>query len=319
MAQAVNHSGLRAAPGGARTGHLVGYLALAFTLMVADHRGRYVESVHHAAQALAGPVYRIAAAPSEIAQGVAENLSERRTLARENRELREQLLMLQARLSRLDATQDENARLSRLLDARERIGLSAQLAHLIDVTLDPFRQRVLIDRGADDGVHEGQAVMDERGVLGQVRTLEAGRAEVVLITDASHALPVRVARTGLRTIALGTGAGEELRLPYIPYSADVREGDTLITSGMGGRFPPGLAVGTIHSVKQGDVGTFAVALARPSADLSHASLVLLLRETRDTLEFADGARAEWQGPPVRLSGSASMAAPTPAPDPDAPK
>jgi hypothetical protein len=85
----------------------------------------------------------------------------------------------------------------------------------------------------------------------------------VLITDASHALPVRVARTGLRTIALGTGEGEELRLPYIPYSADVREGDVLVTSGMGGRFPPGLAVATIRSVKQGDVGTFAVALARP--------------------------------------------------------
>jgi rod shape-determining protein MreC len=271
--------------------------------MVADQRGGYVEAVHHAAQSLAGPLYDIAAAPSEIARGVAENFSERRTLARENRELREQLLLLQARLTRLDATQDENTRLSRLLDARERVGLSAQLAHLIDVTLDPFRQRVLIDRGSDDGVHEGQAVMDERGVLGQVRSVEAGRAELVLITDASHALPVRVARTGLRTIALGTGEGEELRLPYIPYSADVREGDVLVTSGMGGRFPPGLAVASIRSVKQGDVGTFAVALARPSADLAHARLVLLLRETREALEFPDGERAEWQGPPEQLSNT----------------
>jgi len=311
VAQAVNPSGLRVAPGGARTGHLVAYLALAFTLMVLDHRGRYVESVHHAAQSLAGPVYRLASAPSELAQAVADNFSERRTLARENQELREQLLLLQARLTRLDATQDENARLSRLLDARERLGLSAQLAHLIDVSLDPFRQRVLIDRGADDGVHEGQAVMDERGVLGQVRSVEAGRAELVLITDASHALPVRVARTGLRSIALGTGAGEELRLPYIPYSADVREGDTLVTSGMGGRFPPGLMVGTIHSVKQGDVGTFAVALARPSADLAHARLVLLLRETREPLDFGDGTRAEWQGPPEQLSNAAAGAGAAP--------
>ena len=309
---AVNNPGLRIAPGGASTAQLVAYLALAFTLMVADHRGRYVQAVHHAAQSLAGPVYRLAAAPSELARGVADNFSERRTLARENRELREQLLLAQARLTRLDATQDENARLSRLLDARERLGLNAQLAHLIDVTLDPFRQRVLIDRGGDDGVHEGQAVMDDRGVLGQVRTVDATRAEVVLITDASHALPVRVARTGLRSIALGTGAGEELRLPYIPYSADVREGDTLVTSGMGGRFPPGLAVGTIHSVKQGDVGTFAVALARPSADLAHARLVLLLRETREPLELADGTRVEWQGPPEQLSSAGAGAAPAAA-------
>jgi rod shape-determining protein MreC len=252
---------------------------------------------------------------------VADNFSERRTLALENHELREQVLLLQARLARLDAAQDENARLSRLLDARERLGLSAQLAHLIDVTLDPFRQRVLIDRGAAEGVHEGQAVMDERGVLGQVRSVEDERAEVVLITDASHALPVRIARTGLRTIALGTGEGEVLRLPYIPYSADVREGDSLVTSGMGGRFPPGLAVGTIRSVKQGDVGTFAVALAAPSADLAHARLVLLLRETRQVLDFADGTRAEWQGPPEQLSKAVAgaPAASAAAPDGDAPR
>ena len=156
---------------------------------------------------------------------------------------------------------------------------------------------------------EGQAVMDERGVLGQVRSVEHNRAEVILITDASHALPVMDARTGLRTIALGTGDGANLRLPYIPFSADVRAGDVLLTSGMGGRFPPGLMVATVSSVKQGDAGTFAVAMATPAADITNATLVLLLRETRQLLHFDDGSSTEWQGPPLSLANPGAVAPP----------
>lgn len=318
MAQAVNPATLRVGAGNAGTGRLVAYLALAFTLMVADHRGRYVEALHRVAQSFAGPIYWVAAAPSRLGYAVADNFAERRTLVRENQALREQVLLQQARLARFDAAQDENARLRRLLDTHERLGLVAQLAHLVEVELDPFRQRVLVDRGGGDGVVEGQVVIDERGVLGQVRKVESARAEVVLITDASHALPVTVARTGLRTIALGTGESDSLRLPYIPFSADVRAGDSLVTSGMGGRFPPGLSVGTVASVKQGDAGTFAVALATPAADIAHAGPVLMLRQAREPLVFSDGAKAEWQGPPEPLSQARPGPGPAAAPEPHAP-
>lgn len=288
------------AEGAAGTLKLAVYLMLAAVAMVADYRGHYVEQVRGLAGALAGPVYWLAAAPVRLVRAGYGAAHDRTALREENQGLRERIMLAEARLSRLAAVQDENARLRTLLDARTRLGLRAQLGELIDVDLDPFRHRLLIGLGANDGLAPGQAVMDAHGVLGQVLEVGRERSVLVLITDASHALPVRVVRTGLRTIAYGTGDSGTLRLPHIPFRADVRPGDALVTSGLGGHFPAGLPVGVVREVTPDDVGTFALALASPSAGLARSGEVLVLHDARESVPARAAPQPELEGPPESM-------------------
>jgi rod shape-determining protein MreC len=293
------------AEGSAGTLRLVGYLVLAVILMVADHRAQLMQQLRAAAGVAVTPVYWLAALPGRVAGFAHVAVSDRVHLADENARLREQLLLTQARLSRLAAVQEQNARLRDLLDARTRLGLKAQLGEIVDVDLDPFRHRMLLDIGVRDGIAEGQAVIDARGVLGQVVDVEPGRATLLLVTDPGAAIPVRVERTGLRAIAYGSGDVGTLRLPHLPFSADVRVGDTLVTSGLGARFPAGLPVGLIRVVEPDDSATFLSALATPAAGLADSGEVLVLHDQRERLTAADGSQFEFVGPPEAFAGVAS--------------
>ncbi len=304
-----NESSPLFAEGGHGTLRLVAYLALAGILMVADHRGRYLDGFRAAAARLTGPIYTVAEAPAKLAAATRLAIADRRDLMQENSELRDQLLLAQARLARLGAVQDQNARLRELLDARTKLGLKAQRAELVDVDLDPFRHRRLLDLGSDDGIARGQAVIDARGVMGQVLDVQPHRATLILITDPGHALPVRVVRSGLRTIAYGTGDVATLRLPHIPFSADVRPGDALVTSGVGGKFPAGLPVGVVREVSPDDSATFILALATPSAGLARSGEVLVLHDERELLHAPGGPEIEFVGPPEELP----VLAPAPGP------
>ena len=286
--------------GAAGTLRLAFYLVVAVVLMVADYRGQYLERARELGETAAGPVYWLAAAPMRIARALWGATEERGELRDENDALKKELMLAEARLSRLASVQDENTRLRELLDARVKLGLKVQLAELVDVDLDPFRHRLVINAGSKEGVREGQAVMDSRGVLGQVAEVLPDRAVLLLVTDASHALPVRVMRTGLRTIAYGTGDLGTLRLPHIPFSADVRVGDQLVTSGLGGHFPAGLPVGVVREVTPDDSATFALALATPSAGLSRSGEVLVLHEEREELPPSAQPDADFVGPPEAL-------------------
>ena len=273
------------APDAARgTLRLVMYLVVALILMTADHRGGYLGAMREQAATLRGPLFWLAASPARVARDVTTVVSDQRTLLSENRDLREALLKTQARLARQSTLDDENARLRALLGSRYRLALHARMAAIVDIDLDPFRQRVVLDQGAAAGVRVGQALMDARGLLGQIVESPPENAIALLITDASHTTPVEVVRTGLRTLAFGTGEGGKLRLPYIPFSADVKAGDALVTSGLGQRFPAGLPVATIVDIEPDDSGTFAVATAKPAADLMRYGAVLLLREERVSID-----------------------------------
>ncbi|MEO6065575.1 MAG: rod shape-determining protein MreC, partial [Lysobacterales bacterium] len=270
----------RAADASRGTLRLVMYLVAALILMTADHRAGYLDALRERAATFRGPLYWLAASPARVARDVTTAVTDQRAVLAENHELREALLRAQAKLSRQSTMDDENTRLRALLGTRYRLALEAQMAAIVDVDLDPFRQRVVLDAGSEQGVRVGQALMDARGLLGQVIEAPPQRAIALLITDASHTTPVEVVRTGLRTFAFGTGNGERLRLPYIPFSADVKVGDELVTSGLGRRFPAGLPVAKIITIEADDSGTFAVATARPAADLLRHGEVLLLREER---------------------------------------
>jgi len=305
VALARNDTATLFAEGTASTLRLIAYLALAATLMVVDHRAGYLEDLRRLTGVLVEPVYRIAALPADVARATRTAVVSQDTLAKENRELRDALLLAQARLNRLDALVAQNARLKDLLDAQTSLGLSVQLARLIDVDLDPFRPRVVLNVGSNQGITVGQPVIDAHGIMGQVIEVLGNTSVVMLITDPTHAIPVMVERSGLRTIAYGTGAIDRLELPNIPISADVQVGDRLVTSGLGGRFPAGFPVGEILSISTDSSSLFAAAQARPAAALDRSGDVLLLRDQPQP--YGAPAPIEEIGPPRDLAGPGSKA------------
>jgi rod shape-determining protein MreC len=298
--------------GASGTLRLVMYLVAAIALMIADRRGDWLEHVRGAAGAVAEPVYRLAAAPSEMARDARVEFADRRALTEQNAELSRQLLLAQTQLRRAVAVQEQNQRLQELLSVQKSLGLSVQLAKVIDVDFGPYkRQTIMLDLGSENDVAVGQPVIDARGLIGQIIEVRPRSCTVLLITDASHALPVRVERTGLRTIARGTGAMDTLELPNIPTSADVKEGDKLVTSGLGGRFPADFPVGTIRSIGADKTGMFASALATPAAALDRTTEVLVLHEMVNP--FGPPKPPEEYGPPASLAEQPGTGAGNPEP------
>ena len=294
------------AEGPVGTLRLIVYLGLAVALMVFDHRGGHLETLRRGASALVEPLYRLAALPADLARATRTAVTTQESLAGENRQLREQLLLAQARLNRLDTLVAQNARLKALLDAQKNLGLSVQFAHLVDVDLDPFRHRIVLDLGAGAGVVVGQPVIDAHGIMGQIVEVLPNSAIAMLITDPTHAIPVVVERTGLRTIAYGSGAIDRLELPNIPLSADVKPGDRLLTSGLGGRFPAGFPVGEVTGVHADATGMFAAATARPAAALDRSGEVLLLKDQPPP--YGPPEPVDEMGPPADLAGAGPRSA-----------
>ena len=197
-------------------------------------------------------------------------------LTEENRKLRNDALVNQARMARLQSIAADNLRLRGLLEAAERGNLDVVLAPILDIDLDPTRQRLVLDAGSRDKVRVGQSVIDAGGLLGQITGITPLHASVLLITDPSHAVPVVVARNGVRLVAYGEGRSDSLTLRSVPLSSDVRVGDMLVTSGLGGRFPPGFPVGTIAALKPDDSRAFLVGEVKPAAQIDRGREVLVL-------------------------------------------
>ncbi|TAL89640.1 MAG: rod shape-determining protein MreC [Rhodanobacter sp.] len=287
MARARDDSSPLFAGNAAGTLRLIVYLALAVVLMVLDQRNGWLWRLRSAASAVVEPVYRLAGLPAEGARTLSVAFADRQHLTSENQRLREDLLLANAKLNRMAAVAVQNQHLKELLDTQHSLELNVQLARVIGVDLGAYRYRLTLNVGSRDGVRQGQPVIDAHGVMGQVVEVLPHTAVVMLITDPSHAVPVTIARTGLRTVAYGARDGDELSLPNLPLAADVRVGDKLLTSGIGGRFPPGFPVGQVDQVSPAATGMFQVALARPAADIDRSADVLLLHD-----------QAEPEGPPA---------------------
>ena len=301
MAIASNSSAPLFSEGAAGTLRLIVYLAAAIMCMVADRRGDWIEHVRNGASVLIEPLFRLAAMPAEVARDARVAIADRSQLSEQNARLSRELLIAQTQLRRYDAVQEQNLRLHELLSVQKTLGLSVQLARVINVDLGPYRRHYLtLDLGSDNGVGIGQPVIDGHGVMGQVVEVRAHSCTVMLITDNAHAVPVRVERTGLRTIARGSGQLDTLELPMIPVSADVKVGDRLVTSGLGGRFPADFPVGVIRSIANDPSGMFAAAKATPDALVDRSSEVLVLHELAEPL--GPPAAIAPMGPPASLAG-----------------
>ena len=269
------------------TARLMLYGLLAIVLMAMDHRGQYIPRFRSLATYLVEPAYHAVDWPVRALRGVFGFFQSGQRLRRENGELREALLQQRGALQRLEALSGENVRLRALLESTAGRRFTFDFAELVEVDLDPFSHKVVIDHGADEGVVVGQAVIDGAGVMGQVEAVSLHFSTVRLISDPNHALPIQFNRTGLRSVAFGIGTTAYLSLPTVPLQADVREGDLIVTSGLGDRFPAGYPVATVTSVDRREGQTFAHVLASPLAALDRGREVLLivpLPETDDQAE-----------------------------------
>ncbi|MGH8105529.1 MAG: rod shape-determining protein MreC [Arenimonas sp.] len=257
---------------------LLAYLILASVLMLSDYRMNIGVQARAQLSGFIEPVWWLAALPSRMWSGVDDELATRQALQDSNERLIRELQIVNARMQRMRAVNDENQRLRDLLNASRNGSMQVQMVSILDVDLNPYRQRIVLNAGTNQGVKIGQAIMDAGGILGQVIEVSANKSTALLVTDADHAIPVQVARSGFRSIAFGTGEPSTLVISDIPQSADIRKGDVLVTSGMGGRFPAGFPVATIESLNPNETGLFMVGTAKPAARLDRGLEVLLLNE-----------------------------------------
>jgi rod shape-determining protein MreC len=299
MARARDESSPLFAGNAAGTLRLIFYLALSMVLMVLDHRNGWLWRIRSTASMVVEPIYRLAGVPSVAVRTAGVAFADRQRLTEQNQRLREDLLLANAKLNRMGAVAVQNQRLKELLDTQHSLELNVQLARVIGVDLGAYRYQLTLNLGARDGVKPGQPVIDAHGVMGQIKEVLPTTSVVMLITDPSHAIPVVIERSGLRTVAYGAHDGGQLSLPNIPLAADVRVGDHLLTSGLGGRFPPGFPVGDVSSVAPSSTGMFQAAQATPAADIDRSEDVLLLHDQAEP----DGppAPASAMGPPADLA------------------
>jgi len=286
---------------------LAGICSLA--LMFLDHRGTYLEEIRAYLGAAMYPLQVAINSPAAGARWLRENMALRERLIAENATLRREALASSAELQRLAALQAENARFRALLDSRTRVPDRVVVGEILSVDMDPLRHRVILNKGGRDGAYEGQALIDASGVVGQITRDQQDSAEALLITDSDHAVPVEIVRNGLRTIAMGTGDLERLSLPFLTRNADIKSGDLLVTSGLGGAFPAGYPVGTVTTVDGSSGDAFLEVAAKPAASLDRLHEVLLVFQQRSGAASSAPAAAGTPGPEPTVPATPALAAP----------
>ncbi|GAC1624715.1 MAG: hypothetical protein NVS9B10_10980 [Nevskia sp.] len=281
------------------------FVLLSLGLLFVDGRGsESLAPVRHWTSWALTPVLWFAGFPTAVSGGI-EHLHTRESLLSENRELKETQLKQEARLLRLAALEAENQRIRELLASASALSDRVLIAEILATSQDPYRHQIVLNKGERDGVYRGQALVDASGVMGQVVQVNPSSSVALLITDPDHGIPVEVNRTGLQTIALGRGDGQGLSLPYLPGNADVKVGDLLVSSGLGGRFPAGYPVGEVHELRHAGGESFMEAVAYPRAKLHQGRQALLVWSERAAHGLSEEPPAEV---PIDLPGRAAAAA-----------
>ena len=260
------------------------FSALSIVILVADARFNLLALLRQAAAVVLYPVQRIAAAPVNLARRAGEFFVTHASLREENARLAQERLERALALQQLQAIHAENAQLRALLAARERIEPKAQLAEVAYSARDPFSRRIVVDRGSQQDVKSGQPVIDHNGVVGQVTRVYPWVAEVTLITDKDHLVPVLNVRNGLRAVLAGTGDDGALELRFVPLNSDFQGGDRLVTSGIDGVYPPGLPVADVTHVDRNAALLFARITCKPLGGVRNNSHVLIVSGARELPE-----------------------------------
>ena len=251
-------------------------IALSVLLIFADHKLDAFQSTRVYLNSIMSPLQYIANLPKVLLNESAQRLTSHQALLADNERLTNQNLKMSEQLQRFNVLQAENAELRKLLDVPVKPQVRKMVAELMAVDNNPFSQQIMINKGALDGVYLSQSVLDDRGIVGQVMEVGTTNSRVVLISDVTHAIPVRSLRNNIRFVATGNGAFDELFLEHVPHSVDVQEGDMLVSSGLGEVFPEGYPVARVSSVVHDEGRPFATVTAQPLARLDRLKHLLLL-------------------------------------------
>jgi rod shape-determining protein MreC len=251
---------------------------VAFTLMFVDYRYAQFQPLRRTLALIVFPIQKIVDFPFSAAQNFGGFLATHNTLLAENKRLKDEQLLQLAKLQKLAALEKENEHLHELLRSGTQVSENMLVASIINIDPDPFTHQVIINKGKEDGVFQGQTIIDAHGVLGTIIAVNDFESRAMLVTDASHAVPVEDVRNGVRAIAVGTGS-RTLELRHVPKSLDIEVGDMLITSGLGGRFPTGFPVGKVTDVKRDRGKPFATIVLQPAANLDRGGHILLIKQT----------------------------------------
>ena len=255
---------------------LILVLCCSVALIFFDHKMASFETVRGYLQSLVSPLQYIANAPKQMMTWASENIVIRQQLMEENQNFRENELFFHEQVMQLSNVRQENERLRSLLSSPVRGEIKKMFAEILSVDSDPYSHQIVINRGANDGAYEGQPVLDEKGIVGQILHVGVSSSRVILISDISHAIPVRVQRNGLRLIASGSGQIDRLIHNFVPHSADVKAGDLLVTSGLGGKYPEGYPVARVVLVRTDESREFATIYSEPVAQIDRLRYMLLL-------------------------------------------
>jgi len=267
------------------------FVSLAILLMVLDARFRYAENVRQVVALAAYPIQRVAMAPVDLFHGVVNYFSSTAALREENSELRTKQLRAAQGLQQLEALQEENDQLRRVLEAQERLPRKSVFAEILYAARDPFSRKVVIDKGSQNGILPGQPVIDDVGVIGQVTRVYLLMSEVTLLSDKDQAIPLQVLRNGLRAVAFGGAEGGMLDLRFMAANADIKNGDTLVTSGIDGTYPPGLPVATVARIERDAAYAFAnITLALTAGTDRYRQVLVLASEAKPPPEAEQPAR-----------------------------
>ena len=255
---------------------LVLAVAMSVLLIFVDHKLDGFQSTRVFLNSLMSPLQYLANLPGVMLNLSANRLTSQEQLIEENAQLKNNIVIMSERLQRFEVLQNENAQLRRLLEAPVKTEMRKRVAELMAVDNNPYSQQIVINKGAIDGVYLSQPILDDKGVVGQVMEVGTTNSRVLLVTDLNHSVPVRALRNNIRFIATGSGALDELLLEHVPHSVDIREGDLLVSSGLGQVFPQGYPVARVNRVIRDEGRPFAYVSAQPLARLERLKYLLLL-------------------------------------------
>ncbi|MCS0596454.1 rod shape-determining protein MreC [Massilia agri] len=257
------------------------FALISIVLLVVDARYHTLGAVRQVAATVLYPLQMAALLPREALGNMAGYFSSISSLQKEVRELKTQQLAQARVLQQAQYQMAENAQLRRLMDARQHLPLRAQLTEILYDARDPSTRRIVIDRGSRDKVVPGLPVIDHAGVVGQITRVFPFTSEVTLLTDRDQAIPVQVLRSGLRSIAYGRGQSGLLDLRFVVANADIQVGDVLVTSGLDGMYPAGLAVAKVVQVENVAAGAFGRVVCQPLAGIDRNRQLLIIMSQSD--------------------------------------
>jgi len=270
------------------------FALLSCLLIAGDVRFKYFPQLRQAIGVIIFPLQKIAYIPANIYDQVEEFIASF-YLLEENVKLRLLYLENREQLLKLHSLEAENIHLRQLLGAVQQIENKTRtktvLAEILYTPRDPFNHKITLNKGSQHHIQLGQAVIDDKGIVGQITQLYPWSSEVTLLTDRDHSVPVQVVRNSLRSVVSGTGKNDQLEVRYLSVNTDIQKGDQLVTSGIGGVYPPGIPVATVLRIERDPTGDFAQIISTPVAGVDRNRQVLILSliqpESHDALEMPE--------------------------------